>query len=371
MMKKRTTSSKHTYDKEALRRRAKSSVRSGDEYKSRGKRSVVLDLSKLQKEGVEISWYKPKSGRDKNMIDILPFEVSQKWYPKLRTFNRDECGVEVGKTDYKLEVPIHYDVGSDGKAMLCLKLAFGKTCIICDEQWKLWTEDKEKHKKAINKLKAKWRVYYNIYEYDSEDDSIKIWDISYHNFETHLKQAAYISEDEYEDFCTLDDGKSVEFKGREKTLGKNTFIEAEGITFQERDPYEESTFEEVYQLDAALIIPTVEDVKNAFYETETEDKNKTEEDEIEEDNTDTDNEEPKPRRRQRATRNSKDEENESGTPDDNKCPADGKFGIDTNELEECTECPEDTFDACSEENERLSAEKKARDESKPTRRKRR
>ena len=85
--------------REALRRRTQ---QAGHDRDKTGFSRMVLNLSNV--ENVEL--YKPKSSRDINCIDILPYIITQEWYKELRKPNGVPTGLEVGFTDYKLEVPV-------------------------------------------------------------------------------------------------------------------------------------------------------------------------------------------------------------------------------------------------------------------------
>jgi hypothetical protein len=89
--------------REALRKRTKRGINERGQ-KGLGRKSV-LDYSKAGNR--KIVKYEIKSGKESNYIDILPFEITQKWYKKLRSVSGTAIGLEVGFTDYKLEIPVH------------------------------------------------------------------------------------------------------------------------------------------------------------------------------------------------------------------------------------------------------------------------
>lgn len=327
--------------KKALRERTNESVKNGDGF-VKGKKGSILDFKKLCDDPEAIIYYEPKHGKgNENHIDILPFEVKSRWYEKLRTFNKNACGVGVGHLDYKLEIPIHYDVGAGGNTTLCIREAFGHKCAVCDEMFELYAEEngKVKHDKRIKKLRPKWRCFYNIYDYDAAEnpDAYRVWECSYHNFESKLKADAQTDDGGSVEFADPETGKTIVFKGNPKVLGKNPYVEAGDINFEDRTPYdEEELLTEVFSFDLGLKIPTEEDVR-VMHETvgdETGDDNKSEK-------------EPEaaasPRRRKRNVSASKPD-------DDNKCPAGGVFGTDMNELEACQKCGDITFASCEAEN---------------------
>jgi hypothetical protein len=125
--------------REALRKRTKRGVNERGQ-KGLGRKSV-LDYSKAGDR--KIVKYEVKSGKEDNYIDILPFEITQEWYKKLRSVSGTPIGLDIGFTDYKLEIPIHRNVGEDNEVFLCLKKAFGKKCPLCEEMYAEW--DKDEH----------------------------------------------------------------------------------------------------------------------------------------------------------------------------------------------------------------------------------
>jgi hypothetical protein len=299
-------------------------------------RASVLDLTAYSP-----SFYKAVGGKNKNLFDIIPFKVSQPWYPKLRTHAGNVVGLQIGDLDYKLEVPVHRSVGENNGAFLCLREAFGKPCIICEERFKEFEKGKgDRDDALIKSLNASWRCFYNIYDYNDEKEEIKIFEVSYKMFEEQL-----LAETEPEDervepiaFSSLAHGMTIEWKGKEKSLGKSTFIEAVSFEFRERDPYSEEVVEEVYPLDKMLIIPTYEIVQAAYFgivEGE---------------------EEEEPVREKKAIsgrrlpgRATKQEEEE--VEEESECPAGMEFGKDFNESSDCMECEEDTMRRCMEASE--------------------
>ena len=113
--------------REALKRRTNQSA------KDRGKKGLGKVGYLNQDQLGDREFYKPSHGQQRNVIDILPFVVSQDWYKRLRTFSGRATGMEVGDWDYKLEIPIHFDIGPGRAAFLCLNQAFGERCPICEE----------------------------------------------------------------------------------------------------------------------------------------------------------------------------------------------------------------------------------------------
>jgi len=316
-----------------------------------GQRKTALNTNIFKGEdGEGVTWYKPKKtkGKERNRIDILPWLISEDWYSGLKEFKGIPCEVEPGEMEYALIIPVHYDVGKNGDTVLCLSEAFGGECAICDEMFEKIKEDKVQHKEYISKLRAKWRCFYNVFDHEDEEfEGIKIWDMSFHLFEKYLRQESRDSDEGNVPFASLELGKVVTFKGREKSFGDRTFIEAESIDFEKRETdYDEDVMESTYKLDTALIIPDPVQVKNSFHQIE-EDEDEEEDEDVKDGG--------------KRTGRQKDE-----LPDHSKgkeCPEGFRFGIDTNKEDECEKCDEEVFKECCNEQEVLKKEEGEKEKS--------
>lgn len=367
--------------REALRQRQKQAVNDRDKKGLGG--GGVLDFSHV--EGA-IAYFKPEENRDE-CIDIIPFEITQEWYAKLRSFSGRPTGLQPGDWDYKLEIPIHRYIGDENMDFLCPRLAFGKKCPICEEMFAEY-EKEERNEKAIKALTPSWRNYYNVYNYNAKEDStgLSIWaNMSYHCFEKYLLQKALVPGNEegleldIVTFSDLEDGRSIEFDMRKEILGKNEFLKVGGIKFIERDAYNEDIVQEAIGLDALVVSASYDEMSRAHLGVDNPEESKQE-------STEAPKAEKKTRSRTRKPAASAKEEKSqlarrrSRTPEpesepepeakeqtaEGKCPAGSTFGTDCNELNECIDCPEETFDACADEQERLKEAQK-KEEAPPKR----
>jgi hypothetical protein len=363
--------------REKLRNRSKQAVQTRDQ-KGLGRKSV-LDWSRFV--GKKPAAFKVRAGKDKkNLIDFLPWKVTQSWYKDLRTFSGLTTNLDVGDWDYKLEVPVHKNVGENNDTFLCLRLAFGGKCPRCEEMFEEY-EKSEPNEKKINALKPSWRCWYNVYDYDEEtnpDGDIQIWeDVSYHNIEKEILNEA----DEGEEptlYSDIEIGKSVEIEGRTKKLGKNEFIEAKNVKFKDRDPYDESIVEETVSFDALVKICTYDEFARAHLGLDSDDISNDSDDISNDSNDFVPSESPKenekalslPTGRRRRRRNISKEEAISDDPssqkESEKCPDDLEFGAPDIESEKCKNCPDDMFEKCVE-----LSDKKAEQEIEPQTRSRR
>jgi hypothetical protein len=327
-----------------------------------GKASNVLTFKNLP-EDKEVRWAdKPKKDRQLNKYDILPFEITMDWYRNMRTAFGKPTELEVGDVDYKLEFAQHNNVGPEKTQVLCLTETFGKPCPVCEERARLRDDpDEDPEGKISEEIKPKWRTLYNIIDLNG-DDEIRLFHCSYHLFEKELLEKVSLGDEGLQYHWDLKEGKTVIWRGKEKTWGGRTFIDAKDIVFEDRDPFEEDILDEVYPLDQMLVIPTYEDVVGTMTGMVDDDSSTS---------GDGDNTSSKPKDRGR-TRGSgsrykkgpKETEPED-PPDDpetkgdtgdapwDECPDGLTFGVDFDTKDECQTCPNDSYDACQEESERL------------------
>lgn len=172
------------------------------------------------------------------------------------------------------------------------------------------------------------------------------------------------------------DGRSIEFKGREKELGKSKFVEAESIEFHSRDPYDESVLDKIPSLDQALIIPTYEQIRMSHYGLE-EGEETTPEAEQKgvagkaEQPAETGRkrgrtkEEPPPAVTSRTRGGTAPEPVKETAKEEMACPAGGKFGEDCNRIKACQDeaCDQGVYEACMKRANEIS--KKPATESPP------
>lgn len=359
--------------KEKLRNRTKQAAENKDN-RGTGRKSI-LDLSLLR-----LSNWTPKSGKDKNYIDIMPWKVSQTWYKNLRTRSGDVTKLDVGDVDYKLEVARHANVGPSKDHLLCLREAFGKSDPICEDMFAEYQKRKDGSRdfsaEKAKQLQPSWRCFYIVYDYDDPSKGFQLWwDVSYELFEKYLLDEMKIAIDEGGLVVPWDllDGRSIEFKGREKKLGPNSFIEAEGITFHKREVYDEGVIDKLPSLDSSLIILTYEQMKAIHYGLdldeggEVDQKSRLEE------------EEKKGLPDQQAkirTRGSESAEQPAGSGSQDgrirdrmetskvtgiECPAGGDFGYDCNKIEACKDevCSQEVYEACLKKFDDLSKQSSA------------
>jgi hypothetical protein len=335
--------------REKLRARQTQAVQNRDKT-GLGKKSV-LDWSKLTKK--KPAEFIPEAKKT-HLFDLLPFIVTQPWYKNLRTKSGLTTGLDIGEWDYKLEIPVHKYVGENNDTFICLREAFGNKCPICDDMFEEYAKETPDKEKARN-LNCSWRNYFNIYDYNNPDADIHVWeDASYALFEKEFLGEAGDHE-EMILYSDIEDGRSIQFKGKEASIGKNKFVETKNIEFLERDPYDEDIVNDTISFDSLVIIPTYEDVLKAYKATESSEPSETDIGETEETPK---TESKSTSRRERVQKKAEPEKNE------NECPEGLDFGYDCDPAEDkCTECPEDLFNRCADKKEEIEMDGKASDKS--------
>lgn len=284
-------------------------------------------------EGYE--FYKPEKGS--NEIEILPFSVGEN-YPDVV-----KGKFEKGSMDYVLELWVHYGVGVMNSRIICLAYNFNQPCPICEEREMM--KDQGMDKKDYKPLYPKQRAIYNIY--DHNDEKVKIFSVSYFLFEDELQEEADANNDEGDIvFSHPKIGKTIKFRAVETELEGNTYFKFKSFKFLDRDEdIDEEVLEQAITLDEYLNIKSYKQIKNLFHsgvpdeDTDEEDEEETQKrknkkyfDKIKEDQEEEEEEESK----SKTKRNKK-----------NKCSYGHKFGVDTDEKDDCNECEE--WDECDAE----------------------
>lgn len=297
---------------EKLGRRTKDNV--DNKGKSRGK--SFLNFAQFG----DVKLYKPSEGH--NLIDILPYIVST---------NRHPQGIAKGDPDYILDIWIHQGVGENDDAFVCLERTFRKPCPICEEREARLKAGSDWKSEDVQDLLPSRKAVYNVIEED-EPDLIQIFIASYAYFERDglLDELEdYEKKEEQIIFSSLSDGRSIKFKAKTHKFGKRDYFKYKRFTFEKRDkPYPESILDKVYPLDSMLVIPTYEEVRDAFFAV-----------------PDDDEDENRSSSEDKETQSLKDEVEQITEGSD--CPNGHKFGTDCDEKPECENCDEKKWKECA------------------------
>lgn len=244
--------------------------------------------------GMEL--FKPKEG--KVSVDIIPYVVNMDKHP-----DADGNGIaEKGSLWYRLPFKIHRNIGSGNEYAIC-PTSFGKPCPICEYRSKRIQEGAEKEE--LDALRAgKRNLYFVIPKTKGFEAVPHIWDMSDYLFQQLLNTEIEENED-YGVFPSLEEGLTLKIRFEENSLGKNKYLSANRIDFEERDEaYDESILEELPSLDDVVIVPTYAELKAKFFEIE---------DEKQDDDDEDDEPKKKPSRKKKTIEEDEDDDEQEST----------------------------------------------------------
>jgi hypothetical protein len=308
-----------------------------------------------------VNFFTPKVGTNK--IRIVPYDV---------TISKHPNKIAIGNAWHDRQFAIHYNVGAEDKSYICPKTV-GQRCPICEYRLKL-AKSQNPDEAVLKALKPKDRVLYNVINMDDLDAGLMLWEISFHNFTKKLNEEISEGDDDYDYFAIPDEsGKVLVVRFAEKTLLKNTFLEASRIDFKNpEEAIADDILEAALDLDAILkVLPyneleaifleipseeTAENTQQPEAEPQKEERKRTprtpkKEEQSSEDTSAVDEEAKKAaeeaaeKARKDAIRLAKAKKAEEATnTNENECPAGGVFGKDTDNLPACDTCKK--WDAC-------------------------
>lgn len=285
-----------------------------------------------------VKFFTPKKGT--MHLDILPYQVTADNHPE----------VPKGELYYQRTVWVHFNIGVEEKSYVCPRTIKQK-CPICEEHSRL-AKDPDADDKIVGALKAKERELFNVIDLDNESEGIQLWDISYHLFGKRLLEEIREGEEEWAGFSDLKGGYTLRVRFSEKSFGQNSFLEVSRIDFIDRDEdYGEDILKKVLDLDAILKIYSYSDLEKIFMGVDEDVEEPSEEpDEVSSEEEEEELEEKEPTKApsphsRRERREKKD-----------RCPHGGKFGIDTDKLDECADC--EIWEDCADRKDELAIEKK-------------
>lgn len=305
-------------------------------YKTNG--SGGFSSSRALSFGEDVKFFKPVEGRNK--ISIIPYEIKTANHPLVA-----KGSLEVGDSDFKLDIWEHRGLGSDGMdSCVCLKKNYNKPCPICEEYERLKKEEDEN----ADSFKPKRREYYNVLNKDGE---LQVFATSHYLFGKELIEEARDDEEGgFVDFADVDDGKAVKFRASKKSIGSGTeFLEFKSFSFEDRDePIPASVLNKVQSLDALINVPTYDELKKLLSGQSDESEEEDDEDDEPPFSTSKSNDsEEKPPVRAGKKRVATEEEDDDPAPVKSKksqCPFGHAFGTDCDSCEDCDNC--DVWEQC-------------------------
>ena len=350
---------------EARRKRAAHARETRGKFGSGGNYDPVVKLPELEKD----DWFSVDT-KNTNAIDIVEFRITQDWYPKLKCRGGGTCGdlgLVPGELDYKLEIPVHSNVGPNKKSHLCPMDAFDEACPVCEEKFALLEKNNNKwDRNTMGPLNASWRDFYNTWNYAT--NRFEPWQAAYTSFEKLLQDAIDRLGEEIFPWA-WDVGKTLEFLATEEPLGGGkgkTWDKPQIPTFHSRDPYPETVVDEVWGFDQYVKISSYDEIAADFYGmgdgVTSEDK--PDDPPAEQPTTRTrsrgrgaatpESQPAQTRSRERAAPVEDDLPfKSSGKDKPSPCPFNHNWGHDVNNTLDCKNCKDEDFNGCIDENDRL------------------
>ena len=233
-------------------------------YASKGSggngKKQVMDWKKVDG---DVTFFSASEG--KNRINIIPYIIKNKNHPLVKSGD-----MEIGDTDYVMDVYVHRGVGASEGSVICLKETYGKPCPICEQMALLRKQGKNDE---AGDLKPSRRVFYNV-ENTKEPGKLQVFETSHYLFEKELIDEARDDEEGgFIDFADPVKGKEIKFRANKVKKNKFEFTEYKSFSFEDRDePVSDELLESAISFDEIMTVPTYEEVEKMFYGTDDDDE---------------------------------------------------------------------------------------------------
>ena len=147
---------------------------------------------------------------------------------------------------------VHNNVGPDEGAVICPAGTWGERCPIC-EYAKQRRKEGDATKEELQALRPKQRQLFNVIDLDSDDQEIKLLDMSYFLFGKTLDKELKDADDETVVDFYMPDGCNIRARFEKKSFGGREFWECDRVDFKERKkPYKDSIIDKALPLDDLL-----------------------------------------------------------------------------------------------------------------------
>lgn len=206
-----------------------------------------------------IKFFNPKEGEFE--LDVIPYENAD---GDLEPFRKFKC---------------HSGIGAEDKKYVC-PTTFAKPCPICDERKKM-AKSANSDPELIKALNPKDRILMFVIDLtDKKNDSVQLWDASYHAFVKDLLKAIDTAENSmskrkrslpHAGFAELAGGQTLLVTIEESPKIKK-FYQATRIDAADRDDYEEAILDETFNLDECFKVLSYDELEAIFLELDPEDQ---------------------------------------------------------------------------------------------------
>jgi hypothetical protein len=293
-----------------VKKKSTLSKRYQSSYASKGSggsgKKQIMDWKKVDG---DVTFFSTSEG--KNRINIIPYTIKTKNHPLVKSGD-----MEIGDTDYVMDVYVHRGVGASEGSVICLKETYGKPCPICEQMALLRKQGKNDE---AGDLKPSRRVFYNV-ENTKEPGKLQVFETSHYLFEKELIDEARDDEEGgFIDFADPVKGKEIKFRANKVKKNKYEFTEYKSFSFEDRDePVSDELLESAISFDEIMIVPTYEEVEKMFYGTDDEDEDDEEEKPVKKskhhDEDDDDEEQETSKKSKKSVEDDDDEDDEEEKP---------------------------------------------------------
>lgn len=166
-----------------------------------------------------------------------------------------------GAKHYGIDVHLHYGIGADNAAYLCLDKMKGKACPICEERKRAADEDDQEY---ADELRPQHRVLMYVIDRDKEKEGVKVWSMSSRQDQDILRLCVDKKTGETLEIDHPEDGYDLSFDRQGQ--GKKTRYSAWSIARRSSplDNDKAMQFAVENPLDEQLVFYSYDHIKGAF-----------------------------------------------------------------------------------------------------------
>ncbi len=316
----------------------------------------------------EVKFFKLKDGKRFNFI-IIPYIIKSENHPLVKIGE-----AEVGDLDFVMDVLVHRNIGGSENDIFCLK-NLKKKCPICEASAEARERGKDDDAQALYPSR---RVYYNIWDQDSDD--MFVFTSSHKYFAKELtneavEQGAKKGLEQIE-YAGPEEWKVVSFRADEESWGKAKYFKCTSFRFEDTDVHvSDKKIEAAISFDEIMKVLSYDEMSKILYGNEDEDEdekndsrddkgNRRDDSEVEDNgesksrgrkDRDEEEEEEKSKTKKRTDDNEKSEteerqsrktDKEEKKPEKKECPEGFEFGKDVDKHKQCDNCK--IWDDCDE-----------------------
>ena len=278
--------------------------------------------------------------KTKQILDVIPFISSKDVIINGRVY------MPKGSLWYEKTYFRHRNVGVANKFVICPQTV-GQPCPICEHRSVLKKQGAPKEE--IVALYPVERQLFNVIDLEDEAKGVQVLDMPYAWFGQRLEKELNDEDEKYREFYIPESGYTLVAKFDEGRYNNKPTFKASSITFQSREPYEDSIADQAAVLDTDgifTILPYAE-IKSIFFGVLDEPIKQ-----------ETQFNEPTPIRRRQPVQSEPTPEPQKLAEIENICKFGHQFGVDYMKKDECNEDCGDEWELCGETHRESAKRKK-------------